>query len=108
VYDQLAYIAYAVDNNIIPLADGEMFEKFISNWGMSYDYIFYIPIEFDVEDDGFRSVDKIYREIIDDHVRFILDKYVGSHRRMELKGTVEERVDAVKHKLFELMDGLNR
>lgn len=105
VYDQLAYIVYAVDYGTISSEDGERLERFISNWGLTYDYLFYIPIEFDVEDDGFRSIDELYRKTIDDHVQYILDKYVGTHRRMQLNGTVEERLGVVKNKLFELTSG---
>jgi nicotinamide riboside kinase len=107
VYDQLAYIVYAVDNNNISLEDGKQLENFITNWGLSYDFIFYVPIEFNVVDDGFRSVDELYRKEIDEHVKEILNKYVGNHRKITLVGTVDDRLTTIKNKLFEIMEKRN-
>ena len=41
-----------------------------------YDIIFYVPIRFDVVDDGFRDISN-YRDVVDDILQEILDKYLG-------------------------------
>ena len=53
-------------------------------------YIFYFPIEFDVVDDGVRSVDEDYRKEIDKNIKTILEN--GKIPFIEVKGTVEERI----------------
>jgi len=55
-----------------------------------YDVIFYIPIEFPCEDDGFRDTDEQYRQEID----FIIDTLLMEFRNT-ITGTVEERVKKV-------------
>jgi len=54
-----------------------------------YDYLFYIPIEFDCVDDGFRNTDEVERENID----MIINKLVPN--KIVITGTIEERVKKV-------------
>lgn len=65
----------------------DMVEKFV-NRNAKYDFVFYIPVEFPMEEDGFRSkelqlvVDAAYKEYLEKHgIKYIT-----------ITGTVEERV----------------
>lgn len=59
--------------------------------------VFYFPIEFPVVDDGVRSVDEEYRKEIDTYIKDILDSKKIPY--VEVKGTVEERINLIKHNL---------
>ena len=56
---------------------------------------FYVPIEFDVVWDGFRSVDEDFRKEIDKNIKDLLDAMQVDY--IELRGTVEERVAIVEN-----------
>lgn len=55
---------------------------------------FYVPIEFDVVWDGFRSTDEEFRKEIDKNIKDLLDAMNVDY--IELRGTVEERVGVVE------------
>ena len=40
-----------------------------------YDIVFYIPIEFNTEEDGIRNTDITYRDLIDTHIKGMLNIY---------------------------------
>lgn len=55
-----------------------------------YDHIFYLPIEFPIEDDGIRSTDPKFQRAIDERYRQILtERQIPYHI---LNGSVEARV----------------
>jgi len=56
-----------------------------------YDFVFYLPIEFPMEEDGLRSVDPKFREEIDHLLRTCLDEFSVPY--IILSGSVEERVE---------------
>ena len=56
---------------------------------------FYVPIEFDVVWDGFRSVDEEFRAEIDKNIKDLLDAMQVDY--IELRGTVQERVETVEN-----------
>ncbi len=60
------------------------------NHGDYYDYLFYIPIEFPVVDDGFRCLDEEERLAID----YII-KMLKPPKTIKIIGTVKERVNKV-------------
>lgn len=62
-----------------------------------YQIILYLPIEFAIEDDGFRSLDPQFQEDIDRKIQGILSMYHMPHHR--LTGTREERFAYVKRLL---------
>jgi len=84
-------IDYSVYADVL-IADGrvtgilaEMIQK-----NAKYDYVFYVPPEFPIEDDGIRSTDPEFQRKIDIH-------YVGTLNKWGLKyetltGSVEDRV----------------
>jgi len=57
-----------------------------------YDIIFYIPIEFEIEDDWIRHTDKDFQKTIDNRIKENLKKYNPAKQIIELKWTVEERI----------------
>lgn len=58
-----------------------------------YTHVFYLPIEFGIVEDGLRPNDPGFQEDIDQRIVGLLDSHDIPHRT--LRGTVEERVDAL-------------
>ena len=72
--------------------DGDAFAEYASRFIKQYDYIFYIsPEGMEIEDNGIRETDAIYRKEIDEEIQKLLFKYRPIH--FELKGTTEERIN---------------
>lgn len=67
----------------------QIFQKSLTK----YDYQFYIQPEFEIEDDGVRSVDKAFR---DDIVK-LFDNYIKTYNVnvITLSGSVRERVETI-------------
>jgi nicotinamide riboside kinase len=64
-----------------------------------YDYLFYIsPEGVDIEDNGVRETNKIYRNNINKKILEILDSRVDKY--VSIRGTVEERVKQIKQTIF--------
>lgn len=85
--------AYASSCNFTP-EQMEYLERTFSKSLDYYDLIFYIPIEFEPPEDGIRIIDKDYRHFIDDKLKEYIEKY--KVQVIELRGTVEERVETVR------------
>jgi len=72
--------------------DGDAFAEYASRFVKQYDYIFYIsPEGMEIEDNGVRETDAIYRKEIDEEIKKLLFKYRPIH--FELMGTTEERIN---------------
>ena len=72
--------------------DGDAFAEYASRFIKQYDYIFYIsPEGMEIEDNGIRETDAIYRKEIDEEIQKLLFKYRPIY--FELKGTTEERIN---------------
>jgi hypothetical protein len=102
VYDQLAYIRYAHENGNITFDEYRLLEQYVTYWGHTYDYIFYIPIEFPMKEDGVRSPDEYYRKAIDVNIKDILNEHVDGLYRCEVRGTPQERAAIVKNVILEM------
>lgn len=92
--DNAAYMILSLQkySNDIPLNDYInvlVSIEFAIDHGEEYDYLFYIPIEFPLVNDGFRDMDEIERVNID----FIINKI--KPKIIKITGTVEERVNKV-------------
>lgn len=59
-----------------------------------YDQIFYIPIEFDMPEDGYRKIDEEYRYRVNRNMHGLLSPLTNV---TTVKGSVEERVAIVKN-----------
>jgi hypothetical protein len=68
-----------------------------------YDIIFYPdPKEIELVDDGERSINAEFRNaIIDKYENYYLDQSQWKEKVIILKGTVEERMEQIKIKLYE-------
>ena len=62
---------------------------------LNYDYLFYIPIEFDLIDDGFRPTDKEYQIAIDKEIKLLLDFYHIPYNI--ITGTIEQRIEKIEN-----------
>lgn len=94
--DNAAYMILALQKygHQIPLKQyiyiTKCIKKAIEHGQDQYDYLFYIPVEFDAIDDGFRNMDEVERE----NINFII-KMSKPFKTIEITGTVEERVNKV-------------
>ena len=82
--DVLAYsmVLFGDDINMISTLE-KMLDK------AKYDIIFYIPIEFRIENDGVRSTDVKFQMDIDKAIKKVLE----SEEYFTIKGSVEQRVE---------------
>lgn len=62
-----------------------------------YDHLFYVPLEFELHDDGFRPMKKSYQEKIDQDIKVILT-YLNIEYTT-ISGTVEERIEQIKDRI---------
>lgn len=100
--DVIAYTCYNMKDK------GEEGEKFLEDqinrfikFSEENDDIvyFYVPIEFPVVADGFRSTNEEFRKEIDKNIRDLFEYMEGIHRGLNVftvKGTVEERLETIK------------
>ena len=81
----------------IPYQDKEAFEKYASEFIYDYDVIFYIsPKGIDVEDNGVRETNVEYRDLIDDTIVELIQKYGHRAGNIEMiSGTTEERIEQI-------------
>ena len=80
-----------------PYQDKEAFEKYASEFIYDYDFIFYIsPKGIDVEDNGVRETNVEYRDLIDDTIVELIQKYGHRAGNIEMiSGTTEERIKQI-------------
>ena len=95
VIDVLAFTQTAKS---ISQTEYDEFEKYAINFISEYDYIFYIsPEGLDIEDNGVRETDELFRDVIDFTIMTLLKRY--GHRAkniVEIKGSTEERIKLIK------------
>lgn len=99
VIDVMAFTLNANSINIIDKAGFEMYAQCLLN---EYDYIFYIsPEGVEIEDNGVRTTDPIYRNQIDQTIQQILRIYgdkIKSYK--EIKGSTQERIEAILQHIY--------
>jgi GTPase SAR1 family protein len=99
VIDVMAFTLNANSINIIDKAGFEMYAQCLLN---EYDYIFYIsPEGVEIEDNGVRTTDPIYRNQIDQTIQQILRMYrdkIKSYK--EIKGSTQERIEAILQHIY--------
>ena len=95
IIDVLAFTSSAKS---IPYFQNDQFEILASNLLGEYDYIFYVsPDGVELEDNGVRAYDNKYREVIDNSIKSLLDKYSYKIKSLHtLSGSVEERIQKIK------------
>lgn len=91
--DGLVYSHYLAENKKITQKTYDFAEKVYNKLMPMYDLVFYIPPEFEIEEDGTRSINKFFR----DRIVGLFDQYIKEHdiELIYLRGSVRERVDTV-------------
>jgi nicotinamide riboside kinase len=92
--DAFAYATWDYLNGAYSYEQHKQHEAIFLDTIKSYDLIFYIAPEFEIVDDGFRSLDSKYQKEI--HVIFL--KLIQKHRLnvITISGTVEERLEKLR------------
>lgn len=88
----------AAENVLMDSEMEDIFNKAIE----LYDIIFYTPIEFQIEDDGFRDSTTDYVVKTDSILQEYIKKYKDKVKIVEVRGTVEERMKIIQSVLNEL------
>jgi GTPase SAR1 family protein len=82
--------------------ESEKFSELARNLLHEYDYLFYVsPEGVDMEDNGVRTTDANYREVIDSLIKLDLNR--NQHRIKNLitiSGTTDERILKIKETIF--------
>ena len=91
--DGLVYSTYLYKQNQISISTMKYVREVFQKVRKSYDVIFYIDPEFDIVDDGVRSIDKEFRNDITGLFRVTIANENLSVIRV--KGSVRERVNTV-------------
>ncbi len=104
--DGLVYTHYLAENKKITEKTYSFAEKVFHKLMPQYDLVFYIPPEFEMEDDGTRSVNKFFR----DRIVTLFDSYIKEEQLdlVYLRGSVRERVDTVLKFIKEVKDEQSR
>ena len=91
-------IAFNELSRSIPFYQKADFRSLAYNLISEYDYIFYIsPEGVDIEDNGVRTIDPVYRMAIDNEIQSICNKHIGQIKNYaELTGSTEERIHKIK------------
>ena len=104
--DGLVYSHYLAENKKITQKTYDFAEDVYNKLMPIYDLAFYIPPEFEIEEDGTRSTNKFFR----DRIVTLFDLYIES-KELELiylSGSVRERVDTVLNFIKEVEDEQSR
>jgi len=93
--DVVAYTTYLYKNNKVSktflIEQEKQLKNFINRFPDAI--YFYLPILFDIQEDGVRSTDKKFQKEIDDIILSLLNKYKCSY--FKLYGDLDERVSFI-------------
>lgn len=88
IYDTWAYAWLTVSSD---------FHQYLFHWAKThiwYDYLFYVPIEISLEDDGIRPPGKDFQISHDRCLKALLDYYRIPYHT--ITGTIEERMEQIR------------
>jgi hypothetical protein len=91
--DGLVYSAYLYNKNQISANTLKYVREVFNKVWHSYDYVFYIEPEFEIVDDGVRSINKQFRDEIAELFEYVIEKENLSMLRV--KGSVRNRVNTI-------------
>ena len=92
IIDVMAFTECATHTSVI---DADAFIEYARRFLYQYNYIFYIsPEGLNIEDNGIRETDALYRKKIDESIQMLLLKY--GPRSYTLKGSTDERIEQIK------------
>ena len=96
VIDVMAFTKCAGSINAL---DKEKYEDYASEFISDYDYIFYIsPEGIPVEDNGVRTIDEHYRDIIDLTINNVINRYPHKLKNFHvIGGSTDERISQILH-----------
>jgi GTPase SAR1 family protein len=94
-------IAFTTCSKSIHWLEKKEYAELASNFLREYDHIFYIsPDGIEIEDNGVRTTDVKYRDLIDKTIQTILIKHHSKIKNMyRISGTTEERIQTIKEVL---------
>jgi deoxyadenosine/deoxycytidine kinase len=92
--DAFVYSTWNYLNGGCSYREWKEYEEIFLDCINSYDYIFYLPIEFPIVSDGFRDTDVEYQKQI--HELFIRLSKMYAINLITLRGSVEERIETMK------------
>ena len=93
VLDGLVYSAYLYNKNQISANTLKYVREVFNKVWHSYDYVFYIEPEFEIVEDGVRSINKQFRDEIAELFEYVIEKENLSMLRV--KGSVRNRVNTI-------------
>lgn len=107
LWDWFVFTTYLYCHDQINEGEFRVFKNIFKNNINRYDLIFYIPPEFDLVDDGVRSMNEEFREEIVNLFEEVANLYGLNY--FEVRGTVEERINFIvnvirEKKLYSLHD----
>jgi GTPase SAR1 family protein len=91
--DGLVYSTYLFKNNKINNTTMKYVKDVFNKVWHSYDYVFYIEPEFEIVDDGVRSINKQFRDEIADLFEATIEK--EKLNMFRVKGSVRNRVNTI-------------
>lgn len=94
-------MAFTTCSKSIHWLEKKEYAELASNLLKEYDYIFYIsPDGIEIEDNGVRTTNTEYRDLIDKTIQTILIKHHSKIKNMyRISGTTEERIQTIKEVL---------
>ena len=94
-------MAFTTCSKSIHWLEKKEYAELASNLLKEYDYIFYIsPEGIEIEDNGVRTTNTEYRDLIDKTIQTILIKHHSKIKNMyRISGTTEERIQTIKEVL---------
>ena len=105
VIDNFAYLNWYAAKGKSNLSGNALNYIHHMSWELAnmLDFIFVIPIEFGMEDDGVRNLDPDQQMWIQDEIfRMMSDFQIDTNKILRLSGTVEQRVLSVKKTIKEI------
>ena len=94
-------MAFTTCSKSMGFLEKKSYNELASNLLKEYDYIFYIsPEGVEIEDNGVRTTNTEYRDLIDKTIQTILIKHHSKIKNMyRILGTTEERIQTIKEVL---------
>ena len=94
-------MAFTTCSKSMGFLEKKSYNELASNLLKEYDYIFYIsPEGVEIEDNGVRTTNTEYRDLIDKTIKTILIKHHSKIKNMyRISGTTEERIQTIKEVL---------
>ena len=97
IFDFVAYTRAFHKRGLVSDECLRTIEGTTQNISQNYDLICYLPIEFDIVDDGIRSLDEELRRIVDQEIQ---EQIKGKENVIKLSGSYEERIESLRSRII--------